>query len=499
MNENENIGHGKDYDGSEFFGGGSNNTARDFGGDSDRSFETPDIDTTELSSTESAFESESNPIADSMRDLIKSSTTEQENSNAGNQIDTSFQIGDINEDLEKARQSKEFNEERLEQFNKLEESITASLEKAIKDIDSKNPFDKLASAFTNNASKTIDSIAAAADKYGVELDRAKLESDFRKGGTDVLRQAMKDVLGKARSEFEARTKAASDNYDKLKSSFTDNAEPAKAKDKPSTPSEVMKEATGPGDKMKNAKTSASDYLTSANKDAPKTARDTHDNFLEHALDTTAGAMDRVSKTTTDLGIKDLKAWAEENGKDPSKLSTMRAYNVYQMKEIYKAVPGVMKEVGSYIEERVKDAFDPSKLGTRVANTLARYNAASLIGAAILSLKYGSNFTEALDMALSSVDPADVPEVREALENALNDDSLVDDVSTLIDDAYSNMNSSKQGDIDSEIVNIGRKNQTDYSDFNAGLGTTSDKDVKVFISRNVKSDPVLRALVKKLVK
>ena len=266
----------------------------------------------------------------------------------------------------------------------------------------------------------------------------------------------------------------------------------KVEDKPSTEAK-------PGTNMSSAKTSPSNYLTKANKDSTKEIAPSRNDFGNHAVDTLKGVADRIADNTTAnaLGIQSLEDFAKEMGVDPNKLSTMKAYRSYQNKQIMKAIPSIMKKVGSYITERVKDAFDPSQLPERIRNTIARYNLATLIGAAILSIQSGAGIQASIDQALTMVDTEDQAAVSDYLEDVLSDEGTVADLSNAFDDALAPEQTSDTAELDESIVNIGRKDNTDYSGFNAGLGTTSDADVKVFIARNVKADPILRKMISKI--
>lgn len=520
-------GFGKDYHGQDVFGERAGSSG--IGGDGhESSFDAPEIDTTELSNTESSFEGETTNAGTDMRESIQDiNSTETENSNTGS-MDTSFQIGGTEEDKEKYQQ--EFEEIDYETdklaLEKAKENLNFVEDWAAKqdviltksgelfdtainkmDIDNKSITGKLTNSFSNMGGKLIDSLEKLAKQYGIDgFDRSKVEAIYKERGTEGLREVKDETYRSIQDYIDNTVKVTRDERDRLKNrvdsyessianktktSFTDKMEPSTTEAKPKAEAKAE-----PGKNMANAKTSPSDYLTKANKDSTKKEQsrdDLRNDYGNHISDTIKGAINRIGP----VAVKPPEEWAKENGYDPSKLSTMMAYNAYHTKEIIKAVPKVMKEVGSYIEERVKDFFDPSKFGERIRNTIARYNGATLLGAAILGIKSGAGVQAAIDMALTMVDPSDVPEVREALGEALKDNSLVDDVSTLIDGAYSNINSSNQDDIDAEIVNIGRKDNTDYSGFNEGLGTSSDKDVKVFISRNVKSDPILRKMISKI--
>ena len=275
-------------------------------------------------------------------------------------------------------------------------------------------------------------------------------------------------------------------------------EPSTTEAKADKPTEAK-----PGKNMSSAKTSPSDYLTKSNKDSTKEIAPNRNDFGNHAVDTLKGVTDRIADNTTAkaLGLKSIEEFARENGYDPEKLSTMKAYQSYQNKEIMKAIPGIVKQIGSYITERVKDAVDPSQLPERIRNTLARYNLATLIGAAILSISSGAGLQASLDQALTMVDPEDQAAVSDYLEDVLNDEGTVNDLKTAFDDALAPEQNSDTNELDESIVSIGRKDNTDYSGFNAGLGssgtTSSDADVKVFIARNVKADPILRKMISKI--
>lgn len=315
-------------------------------------------------------------------------------------------------------------------------------------------------------------VKSVVDKYNAAVDSYKTAMDEAVHKSYVYTKS-KQKLETAKSEYET----AKSEYDKqLESSFTD--------------------------RMKESK--ESDYLTKANKDSTKEVpkeTPSRNDFGNHATDTLKGAIDIIADNSTAkaLGLKSVEDFAKENGLDPEKLSTMKAYQKYQNKEIMKAIPKVAKKVGGYIMERIKDAFDPSQLPERTRNTLARYNPATLIGAAILSMNSGAGIQASIDQALTMVDPEDQTAVSDFLEDVLKDRDTVKDLSTAIDDALAPEENSNTSELDSEIVNIGRKDNTDYDDFNAGLGTTSDADVKVFIARNVKTDPILRRMISKMEK
>lgn len=542
-------GFGKDYHGQDAFGeriGGTGISNR-FGGKAAGDFS--DVDelgeghfterytdygqamATEVPDT-SAFESEeaSSGMRDSLRDL--NSESSEENSNVGS-LDTSFQIGGTEED-EKAKssftdkmepgKSKEL-EDTVEKAKKEEEVANKALE------DAQSKLDKVSQSAAKNAEKLgeytfskdksvwenlktvgksvvgsftdedlkdfIKDTENLAKELGVDIgdlssiktvgdtiapakarQLAKIHEDLDKIARERVATA-KDNLQKAQNA----TKEAQSNLDKYNSSFTDKTESAETN-------------------MSKASVGESDYLTKANKDStkevPKEAPSRND-FGNHATDTLKGVVDRIADNTTAkaLGLKSVEDFAKENGYDPNKLSTMKAYKQYQNKQIMKAIPGIVKQVGGYIVERIKDAVDPSQLPERIRNTLARYNAATLVGAAILSIQSGAGLQASIDQALTMVDPEDQPDVSDYLEDVLNDEGVVADLSNAFDDALAPKQNSDTAELDESIVNIGRKDNTDYSGFNAGLGTTSDADVKVFIARNVKADPILRRMISKM--
>lgn len=543
-------GFGKDYHGQDVFGeriggtdiGGSHfggKAAGDFGvGDGRDHFEREytsygDITQTEVPGT-SAFESEeeaSSGMKDTLRDL--NSSESEENSNVSS-LDTSFQIGEdedekakssftdkmepsrseesIKKDIEsinKGREKLAKNREEYQRQSELAEKdyneISDMLDKATEARDlaskfggSKGAAKGLSSKIAGIDNSTRTSILGFAKNTGYDLTEEKFNDIFAKQGVEGLRNLAKDINDKAQARM---TKAIDSNKatdekaaarvteleNRLKSSFTDK-----------TKEEEAKAETN----MSKASVGESDYLTKANKDStkevPKEAPSRND-FGNHATDTLKGVVDRIANNTTAkaLGLKSVEEFARENGYDPGKLSTMKAYQIYQNKQIMKAIPGIVKQVGSYITERIKDAFDPSQLPERIRNTLARYNAATLVGAAILSIQSGAGIQASIDQALTMVDPEDQPDVSDYLENVLNDEGVVADLSNAFDDALAPEQNSDTAELDESIVNIGRKDNTDYSGFNAGLGTTSDADVKVFIARNVKADPILRRMISKM--
>lgn len=517
-NENETSssgGFGKDYHGQDAFG--ERMSSGGIGGDGhESSFDAPDIDTTELSTTDSSFEGEANEVADSMRDNIQNvNETTAENSNTGSTMDTSFQIGGIEEDkekyeqeLERAKENAKRTEEWASQMNSDIEKKSKSIDKVIDQIDKNlsSVTGKLTNALYNPKDKVVDELESLSKSFGYDdFDRNKIEEAYKEMGTEALRNAKEELFERKKADIDKTVKGAvgrRDNFqsivdsykssttDKTKTSFTDKMEPAKTTE------------AKPGTNMSSAKTSPSDYLTKSNKDSTKEIAPNRNDFGNHAVDTLKGVVDRVAGSTTAdaLGLKSVEEFARENGYDQEKLSTMKAYMQYQNKEIMKAIPGIVKQIGGYIVERVKDAVDPSQLPERIRNTLARYNLASLIGAAILSMNSGAGLQASLDQALTMVDPEDQAAVSDYLEDVLNDEGTVNDLKTAFDDALQPQQNSDTNELDESIVNIGRKNNTDYSDFNAGLGTsgtTSDADVKVFIARNVKADPILRKMISKL--
>ena len=508
-NENETSssgGFGKDYHGQDAFG--ERMTGGGIGGDGhESSFDTPDIDTTELSTTDSSFEGEANEVADSMRESIRSVNEETtENSNTGS-MDTSFQIGGIEEDKEKYEQEYERSEEELNRTKEWASQTKSSIEKQSKDnlnvinaLDNKSITGRLINTVNNTADKVIDNLEALAKSFGYDdFDRNKLKEAYKENGTDALRNANDELFERKNADIDKTVKGAQDRRDhfksivdsykssttdKTKTSFTDKMKPSEAK---------------PGTNMSSAKTSPSDYFTKSNKDSTKEPAPNRNDFGNHTVDTLKGVTDRISGSVTAdaLGLKSIEEFARENGYNPEKLSTMKAYQSYQNKEIMKAIPGIVKQIGSYITERVKDAVNPSQLPERIRNTLARYNLASLIGAAILSIKSGAGLQASLDQALTMVDPEDQAAVSDYLEDVLNDEGTVNDLGNAFDDALAPEQNSASNELDESIVNVGRKDNTDYSGFNAGIGTTSDADVKVFIARNVKSDPILRKMISKI--
>lgn len=469
-NENETSGSGgfgKDYHGQDVFGEG---TGRDsIGGEGhESSFDAPEIDTTELSNTESSFEGEAE-TQDALKDLVRGINEEvaEENSNTGS-MDTSFQIGGTEDDAKKDEKEKNW---------------ASNLGKAVKDVAEKAASGELLDTLSNAVNNALD-VSHKAVSAPID-DLNKKDASFPDTPTD------NSDWEKATSSFDAERAKEKEEEEKAKTESKAKVEETKTEEK-----------AEPSTNMSSAKTSPSDYLTKANKDStkevPKEAPSRND-FGNHAAGTLKGVADRIADNTTAkaLDIQSLEDFAKENGYDPDKLSTMKAYQIYQNKQIMKALPSIIKKVGSYITERIKDAFDPSQLPERIRNTLARYNAATLVGAAILSIQSGAGIQASIDQALTMVDPEDQPAVSDYLEDVLNDEGTVADLSNAFDDALAPEQNSDTAELDESIVNIGRKDNTDYSGFNAGLGTTSDADVKVFIARNVKADPILRRMISKM--
>lgn len=526
-------GFGKDYHGQDAFGeriGGTGIGGSHFGGFEEGHFgvgdgrnhferkatsygdiaqtetmDKPDTGSLFDGSDESKAETKSD-MKDSLRNL--NSESSEENSKVGS-MDTSFQIGGIEENeaaKEKMNSAKQKMDSLKQSLSIAEERkkeelgfIDKFIDKLSKDIDEfSSTFEGAKTVgleynqdYIDKRTEMLNKVGNFADNYGMGVNeeiREKLSNPAT--APDAMREVLKDVrdmherihakaydtvkskYDAAKSEYET----SKDNYDKqLESSFTD--------------------------RMKESK--KSDYETKANKDSTKEVpkgTPSRNDFGNHAQKTFSGVIDKVSDSFTakGLGLKSVEDFAKENGYDPNKLSTMRAYQAYQNKEIVKAIPGVLKQVGGYIVERIKDAFDPSQLPERVRNTLARYNAATLVGAAILSINSGAGLQASIDQALTMVDPEDQTAVSDFLEDVLKDRDTVKDLSNAVDGALAPEENSNTSKLDEEIVNIGRKNNTDYDDFNAGIGsTTSDADVKVFIARNIKADPILRRMVEKL--
>ena len=526
-------GFGKDYHGQDAFGekfGGTGIGGNHFGGKAAGDFSGADelgeghfteryTDYGQVTQTEApSFESEETEsgMRDSLRDLNSTETTE--NSNVGS-LDTGFQIGGIEENeaakakMDSAKQKVDNLEqslsvaegrkkEALDSIDKLKEGLNKDIDELDKGI---SPFEVEGAEtvsvdygpdFMDKMSKTASDVEKFANEYGFGIDE---ETKAKMAKPNTAAQAMRDILKGVRDMQERiHTKA----YDTIKSKYDDaksEYETAKADYDKQLESSFT-------DRMKESTNKPSDYETKANKDSTKEVpketpnKPSRNDFGNHAADTLKGATDRITNsfTANALGLKSVEEFARDNGYDPEKLSTLRAYQAYQNKEIMKAIPGVLKQVGGYIKERIKDAFDPSQLPERVRNTLARYNVATLIGAAILSMNSGAGLQASLDQALTIVDPEDQTAVSDFLEDVLKDRDTVKDLSSAIDASLAPDENSNTSELDEEIVNIGRKNNTDYSDFNAGLGsTTSDADVKVFIARNIKEDPILRRMVDKL--
>ena len=503
MLEND-SGFGKDYHGEDVFGGNIGGTNGSDGADRDSGFEAPDIDTNELSSTESAFEGEATSVGDSLRGSIQGVNDETtENSNTGS-MDTSFQIGGT-EDEERTKAKAELDrkerelheaERRSEKMGEFIDRQTAEFAKEAKEVGDMGFLDKFKDKMFGGKSLDLrQRIETFATANGIDLDdKTRMGMTTAGKELEAITSALEQISLKSKSKLQSNLDAAQmayDNakaeYDKLESSFTDK----------------MKESKPKETNMSKATPGKSDYETKANKDSTKEVpkeTPSRNDFGNHAQKTFSGVIDKVSDSFTakGLGLKSVEDFARENGYNPEKLSTMRAYQAYQNREIMKAIPGVLKQVGGYIVERIKDAFDPSQLTERVRNTLARYNAATLVGAAILSMNSGAGLQASIDQALTMVDPEDQTAVSDFLEDVLKDRDTVKDLSNAVDGALAPEENSATSELDEEILNIGRKNNTDYDDFNAGLGTTtSDADVKVFIARNIKADPILRRMVEKL--
>ena len=517
MFENDNSGFGKDYHGEDVFGGNGGNggniggTNGGDGADRDSGFEAPDIDTNELSSTESSFEGEATSIGDSLRENIQGVNDETtENSNTGSAMDTSFQIGGT-EDEERTKAKAELDrkerelheaERRSKEMSEFIDKQTAEFAKEIEEVENMGFLDKAKDTiFGGKRSDLRQRIESFATANGIELDdKTRMGMTTAGKELEAINSALEQISKESKSKLKANLDAAQtayDNakteYDKLESSFTDKMKEDKPKAEPKT-EDKPKETN-----MSKATPGKSDYETKANKDSTKEVPKERNDFGNHAMDTLKGATDKLTDSFTKdaLGLKSVEEFARENGYNPEKLSTMKAYQAYQNKEIMKAIPGVVKQVGGYIVERIKDAFDPSQLPERVRNTLARYNIATLVGAVILSMNSGAGLQASLDQALTIVDPEDQTAVSDFLEDVLKDGDTVKDLSNAVDGALAPEENSNTSELDEEIVNIGRKNNTDYDDFNAGIGTTSDADVKVFIARNIKADPILRRMVEKL--
>ena len=519
-------GFGKDYHGQDVFGeriGGTGFGGNHFSGFEEGHFGVEDgrdhyereaTSYGDITQTEtmpkSAFEADngneseaetSSDMKDSLRGL--NSESPEENNNVSS-MDTGFQIGGIEENeaakekMNKAKEKMDHLEQSLsvaekrgkEALDSLDK-LTESLNKSIDYFDKSSHISLAKDSESLLLSKTISGVEKYANTYGYGIDeetKAKMANpstapeamrDVLKGVRDMHERILTKSYNSLKSQYEtakSEYETAKDNYDKqLESSFTD--------------------------RMKESK-EESDYLTKANKDStkelPKEGPSRND-FGNHAVDTLKGVVDRITDNTAAkaLGIQSLEDFAREKGLNQEKLSTMKAYQAYQNKEIMKAIPGIVKQIGSYITERVKDVVDPSQLPERIRNTLARYNLATLIGAAILSIKSGAGLQASLDQALTMVDPEDQAVVSDYLEDVLNDEGTVNDLGNAFDDALAPEQNSATAELDESIVNIGRKDNTDYSDFNAGLGTTSDADVKVFITRNIKADPILRRMISKM--
>lgn len=504
-------GFGRDYHGQDVFGeriGGTGIGGSHFGGfeeghvglDKDNTGHYEKLSSEALAQTESmsksAFDADNSneseeeansDMRDSLRDL--NSESSEENSKVGS-LDTSFQIGGTEEDAKKDEKEKSWT-------SNLKGIVKAAIEYAkhktkeeasnLKDKGKDIAEEVVSGGFLGTLANTVnDALDASHKAVAAPIDNLnKKDASFPDTPTD------NSDWEKATSSFDAERAKEKEEEEKAKTESKAKVEETKTEEK-----------AEPSSNMSSAKTSPSDYLTKANKDStkeiPKEAPSRND-FGNHAVNTLKGVVDRVADSTTAdaLGIQSLEEFARENGYNPEKLSTMKAYQSYQNKQIMKAIPGIVKQIGSYITERVKDAVDPSQLPERIRNTLARYNIATLIGAAILSIQSGAGLQASIDQALTIVDPEDQAAVSDYLEDVLNAEGTVADLSNAFDDALAPEQNSDTAELDESIVNIGRKDNTDYSGFNAGLGTTSDADVKVFIARNIHSDPVLRRMISKM--
>lgn len=557
-------GFGKDYHGQDVFGeriGGTGIGGNHFGGfaaghvglDEDNTDHFAEKSYGDIAQTESmpksAFEADSSneseeeagsDMKDALRDL--NSDSSEENSNTGS-MDTSLRIGDSvdekrekeDEDIEKAKAEEEkakaekakaeeekksmdeYLGRKVERLKELKKQLTSKETKkgsffnmvldtfkketginwGIDNTKSDDPTREvynILSELSSFSKVKIDPKSISGRAYEFYDENSELWNSIDKAlneQVNSLNDQANDALTKATEAYEAKV-AERIKKEELKASFTDKMKEDKEKAKP-------------GPNMSKASVGESDYLTKANKDSTKEVpkeKPSRNDFPNHAVDTLKGAVDIIADNTTAkaLGIQSLEDFAKENGVDPNKLSTMKAYQRYQNKQIVKALPNIMKKVGGFFFERIKDFFDPKQAPERIRNTLARYNAATLVGAAILSMKSGAGIQTSIDQALTMVDPEDQPAVSDFLEDVLNDEGTVADLSNAFDDALAPEQTNNTEELDESIVNIGRKDNTDYSDFNAGLGTsgtTSDADVKVFIARNIKEDPILRRMISKL--
>ena len=529
-------GFGKDYHGQDAFGeriGGTGIGGSHFGGKAAGDFSGADelgeghfteryTDYGQAMATESPTEvGDATEVASNMRDTLRGvNETTTENSNTGS-MDTSFQIGGGIEEDEIAEEDKEKELHELEKaLAKKEEELNEAKEWAnqmklqsaktledfevqLESLNDKSLGAKLGHILNKSKDKYIDGLVDLAETYGFEdFDRNKIEAAYKEKGVEGLRNASEELVERINAYADKEVKGAQIRLSNVKHAIDSYKSSATDKTKTSF-TDKMKPEAKPGTNMANAKTSPSDYLTKANKDSTKELAPNRNDFGNHAADTLKGVTDRItgSVTADALGLKSIEEFARENGYNPEKLSTMKAYLSYQNKEIMKAIPGIVKQIGGYITERVKDAVDPSQLTERIRNTLARYNLATLIGAAILSIKSGAGLQASIDQALTMVDTEDQAAVSDYLEDVLSDEGTVNDLGNAFDDALAPQQNSDTNELDESIVNIGRKDNTDYDDFNAGLGssgtTSSDADVKVFIARNIKADPILRKMISKI--
>lgn len=581
-------GFGKDYHGQDAFGeriGGTGIGGSHFGGfaaghvglDKDNTIKNAnnqkyeklsygDITQTESmpksafeadNSNESSAEEAGSGMREGIRDL--NSESSEENNNVGS-LDTSFQIGEnedekeksdftdkteqekskeleakADEDIEKAKAEEEKAKEekakaeeekkswegyigrKRDRLKELKELLT-SKETSKKSL-LKSAFGRIGDSIdwglgvNNNRDDPLrevnDILTELSSFSDVKIDTKSLTaplSEFYDADSEVWRN-IDEAFNKQENSLTAK---ANDNLTKATEVYENKvAERAKKEElKSSFTDKTKEEEAKAGPNMAKASVGESDYLTKANKDSTKKEVPTkkegpsRNDYPNHIVGTLKGVVDKIADNTTAkaLGIQSIEDFAKENGVDPNKFSTMKAYRSYQNKQIWKAIPNLFKKVGGYVVERIKDFFDLSQAPERTINTVARYNGATLLGAVILSIKSGAGLQASIDQALTMVDPEDQPEVSDFLESILNDEGIVADLSNAFDDALAPEQTSNTAELDESIVNIGRKDNTDYSDFNAGLGTsgtTSDADVKVFISRNVKADPVLRRMISKM--
>ncbi|MEE1280788.1 MAG: hypothetical protein UHK60_00835, partial [Acutalibacteraceae bacterium] len=293
-------GFGKDYHGQDVFGGRIGRTGIGgihFGGKAAGDFSGADelgeghfterytnygqVTQTEAPDT-SAFEGEANEVADSMRESIQGVNEETaENSNTGSTMDTSFQIGGIEEDKEKLKQELEssgldFNdptwgeayqreleraEERLNKTNEWADKMMSENEKKHSSVNNSidyldNLSDKTSNIAYNAAYSIMDNLESLAASYGVDdFDRNKIEEAYKERGTEVLRNANDEIFERKNAEIDKVVKGAQgkrdkfknivDSYkssttDKTKTSFTDKMKPS-TEAKPDIVKQVDKE------------------------------------------------------------------------------------------------------------------------------------------------------------------------------------------------------------------------------------------------------------------